>query len=800
MATGSIQLSPYPDSPAHYSDFDDDASYTYSASTNSWHARFIQALRGHDYSPLPSLPQTSISPKKLLPRVLALIWVPIGVVAVMGMLYLFYPSSRYHYDYLSIPICHANISRRTSIDLQQWQTKYSPSALCTPTNRHSIPELTYSHSSTYDQFTSHRNASPPPFSLLPVTPIPGVCLEDYFSGQPCSCTGHENITAEPIDIVWAWVNGSDPLHIVALEETQRVNGYGTSKPKLYRNHNELKYSMRSALKHFRHGLGSFHLLTSDNAADVSGEGSEEIRYGQLPQWLSGSQWHDGNVSLDIQHHSQFFVPGAYSGPTFNSFAIESQLGDLCGVSENFIYMNDDYFFHGDVETEDFYTHFYGLVLRFEYWLVVPPQNPSKKPPEGEWRPLEYSSHLLSKRFGNRSRPYIVHAQKAISMPIMNEMAAGMWAEEFNATARRPFRGMNGHGAPGGDSSPVPDGDDVHPGFMFGNFLIDRAREALLWSWVVARIGGNGTPPSEGRAWDDEDAWTYVHAYRAWSEIGGEAGAASVSVAQPERETLSYVRVEDTVHSRLDHMESQYSFSSQDGCPLEYTYPNSPGHPPGLSSDPHYTSYGSSQAADCVVRWDKCFEKKGEPIATASEFFVHVAFEEVSCGDCMIRALMSASGPLGLSEFLPSPNRTIPLQFSFLADRNDTGLSSPHLPLTTEYHAKDFVLDTVMAPWAREAFRRRGWASVEGINVREWTMMVLQRYRYVVGELPFRFVSITDASEARSTVKELRENDKLRLVCINDDVTEESDVPAVDHALQGWFYEKWPTPAEWESVS
>ncbi len=92
--------------------------------------------------------------------------------------------------------------------------------------------------------------------------------------------------------------------------------------------------------------------------------------------------------------------------------------------------------------------------------------------------------------------------------------------------------------------------------------------------------------------------------------------------------------------------------------------------------------------------------------------------------------MSASGPLGLSEFLPSPNRTFPLLFSI--DQDDTGSSPPHLPLTAEYHAKDFVLNTVMEPWAREAFRRRGWASVEGVNIREWTMMVIQRYRYVVG--------------------------------------------------------------------
>lgn len=62
------------------------------------------------------------------------------------------------------------------------------------------------------------------------------------------------------------------------------------------------------------------------------------------------------------------------------------------------------------------------------------------------------------------------------------------------------------------------------------------------------------------------------------------------------------------------------------------------------------------------------------------------------------------------------------------------------------------------------------------------------------------MSITDAAEARDVVKQLRENERLRLVCINDDVVKESDVPEVDRALQGWFHEKWPIPAEWESIS
>ncbi len=96
--------------------------------------------------------------------------------------------------------------------------------------------------------------------------------------------------------------------------------------------------------------------------------------------------------------------------------------------------------------------------------------------------------------------------------------------------------------------------------------------------------------------------------------------------------------------------------------------------------------------------------------------------------------MIASGPLGLSEFLPSPNRTVPLHRTQNYFDEFTPLGPPHLPLASDYRDIDFSLETVMAPWIEEATQRRGSdEGVAGISVREWAMMVLQRYRYVVGK-------------------------------------------------------------------
>jgi hypothetical protein len=57
---------------------------------------------------------------------------------------------------------------------------------------------------------------------------------------------------------------------------------------------------------------------------------QRSRLGQMPQWLSDSNvnlesdtavpagmWQDGDVKLEIRHHSAFFQPELLPGPTFN---------------------------------------------------------------------------------------------------------------------------------------------------------------------------------------------------------------------------------------------------------------------------------------------------------------------------------------------------------------------------------------------------------------------------------------------------------------------------------------------------
>lgn len=67
---------------------------------------------------------------------------------------------------------------------------------------------------------------------------------------------------------------------------------------------------------------------------------------------------------------------------------------------------------------------YGPVLRFDFTTIVQPANPADFPPQGEWRPLAYSSWLLSKlipgypcrSFTHNNRPTVWISRPTIPNP------------------------------------------------------------------------------------------------------------------------------------------------------------------------------------------------------------------------------------------------------------------------------------------------------------------------------------------------------------------------------------------------
>jgi 3-O-alpha-D-mannopyranosyl-alpha-D-mannopyranose xylosylphosphotransferase len=97
--------------------------------------------------------------------------------------------------------------------------------------------------------------------------------------------------------------------------------------------------------------------------------------------------------------------------------------------------------------------------------------------EHEWSSLLRSNWLLSRRFGFRSRLPFKHVAKTLSRPLLAEMHA-IWPTQFASAAQRRFR-EQATGRFG----------DLNTSWLSSFLLIERSREAMLWVWAVARLGG-----------------------------------------------------------------------------------------------------------------------------------------------------------------------------------------------------------------------------------------------------------------------------------------------------------------------
>jgi len=90
---------------------------------------------------------------------------------------------------------------------------------------------------------------------------------------------------------------------------------------------------------------------------------------------------------------------------------------------------------------------------------------------------------------------------------------------------------------------------------------------------------------------------------------------------------------------------------------------------------------------------------------------------------VITALVTASGPLGLSAFFPSPNTAYTNAPLASTKHYPKYLPPPHLPLAPTWHEADFSLAGVMSTTALPS---------EEVNLREYTMKLLSRYLYLSG--------------------------------------------------------------------
>ena len=132
-----------------------------------------------------------------------------------------------------------------------------------------------------------------------------------------------------------------------------------------------------------------------------------------------------------------------------------------------------------------------------------------------------------------------HQAKAVSYALLQEVAL-VWKDAIATSAGHAFR------------ETVAGDGDFYQMFVFAHFLVERAREALLWSWVVGRIGAL------------DDAWGEHENTRAWIELGGGDDSREIAVESGLRETLRKERVRENLEESgiRGNIVTDYHFCAQ----------------------------------------------------------------------------------------------------------------------------------------------------------------------------------------------------------------------------------------------
>lgn len=150
----------------------------------------------------------------------------------------------------------------------------------------------------------------------------------------------------PIDAVYTWVNGTDlrwkaekdfwqrqwltALTGQAASESVQESKDKSASDNRFRDNEELRFSLRS-LEKYAPWIRHIYIVTD----------------GQIPSWLNLD-----SPRISIVPHRDIFPNTSYL-PVFASPAIESNLVNIPGLSEHFLYFNDDVFLGSHITPSDF---------------------------------------------------------------------------------------------------------------------------------------------------------------------------------------------------------------------------------------------------------------------------------------------------------------------------------------------------------------------------------------------------------------------------------------------------------------
>lgn len=148
----------------------------------------------------------------------------------------------------------------------------------------------------------------------------------------------------PIDVVITWVDGDDPhhkekmMHYLKGVKREKIPG---AHPTRFASAEEIKYCVLSILT-FAPFIRNIYIITDNQDPNL-----HEVIKAYFPEKLD---------SVKIVDHKEIFRGYEECLPTFNCRSIESIMWRIKGLSDNFVYFNDDLFLIRDIKPDDWFIN------------------------------------------------------------------------------------------------------------------------------------------------------------------------------------------------------------------------------------------------------------------------------------------------------------------------------------------------------------------------------------------------------------------------------------------------------------
>jgi len=248
------------------------------------------------------------------------------------------------------------------------------------------------------------------------------CRIEFDDGRPITSRVSGGATLDfAIDVVYTWVDDTDPAWRRSYEEARRLlppeSAHAlAANASRYRNRDELRYSLRSLALHAPWVRRIF-----------------VVTCGHVPPWLDAA-----DERIRLVRHDEILDSSCL--PTFNSHAIETALHHIDGLAEHYLYLNDDVFVGRSVRPSRFFEPD-GTPIFFPDETAPIESGPATVDDVPVDAAAKNVRDVIEARFGmtpDLKALHVVHSQrKTILVEIEQELS-----EEIASTASNRFRSVD----------------------------------------------------------------------------------------------------------------------------------------------------------------------------------------------------------------------------------------------------------------------------------------------------------------------------------------------------------------------